>query len=509
MKKHGIIRLVTLVLVIAMLSAIMVPGYAANDAVLEAKNGVVEVIKAYTLDNGDLLELSYGSGFLISDQAILTCYHCVAADENEQAAIKEHTGKDYNPDRLTYRVVVSGDVTRTATIWTDAYSKEDDWAVLRLNDTINGRTVLKLGNSDGVEAETVYALGFPDSSVVEKFTAEDVTMTSGVASKLTNDHDVPTIEHDAQISSGSSGGPLVNEDGVVIGVNYGGRTADGANYTYLATQINSIKNVLNMLKVDYTEATAATETIVEEPVAEPVEEPEEEPVEEIEEAPVETAAAEETKTETEVIAPSFEPVEPEEETKSTLPIVLCIVGAVILIGVIVVVVVVLSTGKKKAAPATPVNRPPIAAAPPVSGSAAPVAPFATVGGQQRAYTPVENVGETSVLGGDGGAGETTVLGGGASASLTRSKNGETTRINRNEFVIGKERSKVDYCIADNTSISRRHAKIMARGGMYYVVDLGSTNCTYVNGAKVVPNVETALVNGDKVKFADEEFIFHC
>lgn len=507
-KKRGLRGLARFLLVICLLCASLIPASAANDAAKAAKDGVVQLIVAYQTDSGDLLSVQYGSAFLISDNTILTCYHVAQVDDEVRAVIEQETGKSYNADRLAYRVVVSGDVYRSASIVESAYSESGDWAVLKLSDSINGRTPLKLGNSDGIETETVYALGFPDSSEVKSFTADDVSITQGVVSKLTNNDDPnATIEHSAQISSGSSGGPLVDETGAVVGVNFGGQTADGANYTYLSTQINKIKEVLTMLNIEFTEADGTAAPIAEseaESTATAEETPAEATAELVEEttaAPVEETTPEVTQKPIELPAEiSVEPVEVEKES-SSLPLILGIAGGVILVAVIVVIVVIVSSGKKSKKTTAPV-RPPVAPTPGVG--AAPVAPFAT-NTPQQSNAPI---GGTTVLGGNGGAGETTVLSG-ASATLTRSKNGETTRINRNEFTIGKERSKVDYCVADNNSISRSHAKIMSRGGNYYIVDLGSTNCTYVNGAKVQTNVETAIVSGDKIKLADEEFTFHC
>ena len=117
-------------------------------------------------------------------------------------------------------------------------------------------------------------------------------------------------------------------------------------------------------------------------------------------------------------------------------------------------------------------------------------------------------GETSVLG--GGAGETSVLGGGAmqpAATLIRKKNGETATITKQMFIIGKERNKVDFCVPDNNSVSRNHANIVCKGGVYYIVDKNSTNFTFVNGNKINPNQEVKLNSGDKIKLADEEFEF--
>jgi pSer/pThr/pTyr-binding forkhead associated (FHA) protein len=50
---------------------------------------------------------------------------------------------------------------------------------------------------------------------------------------------------------------------------------------------------------------------------------------------------------------------------------------------------------------------------------------------------------------------------------------------------------------DEPLISRAHARIEARGDVYVVLDLGSTNLTKVNGAVVT---ECILRDGDEVHF---------
>ena len=91
--------------------------------------------------------------------------------------------------------------------------------------------------------------------------------------------------------------------------------------------------------------------------------------------------------------------------------------------------------------------------------------------------------------------------------LLRVKNNERIPINKPSFRIGKERSFVDYFIADNTAISRSHANILNRDGEYYIVDTNSTNHTYVNGVMIQSNVETKLTHGAKITLANESFEF--
>ena len=87
------------------------------------------------------------------------------------------------------------------------------------------------------------------------------------------------------------------------------------------------------------------------------------------------------------------------------------------------------------------------------------------------------------------------------------KTGEKIKINSDNFVIGKELSRVNYCVSDNTSISRTHVRFTNKGGITYVTDLKTTNGTFLNNVKLQPNQETALNPGDKLSLSDEEFTF--
>jgi hypothetical protein len=92
-------------------------------------------------------------------------------------------------------------------------------------------------------------------------------------------------------------------------------------------------------------------------------------------------------------------------------------------------------------------------------------------------------------------------------SLVRVKNNEKVNIDSQEFIIGKKQEMVNYCIADNPAISRVHAKIINQDGQYFIIDLGSTNHTYVNGTKIPVDTQVPLSNGVNIRMSNEEFIF--
>jgi diguanylate cyclase (GGDEF)-like protein len=63
-------------------------------------------------------------------------------------------------------------------------------------------------------------------------------------------------------------------------------------------------------------------------------------------------------------------------------------------------------------------------------------------------------------------------------------------------VIGREEGAT--LVLPDPGVSSRHAILQDRGGDFALVDLGSTNGTFVNGSRIAE--ETALHNGDKLTF---------
>lgn len=93
-------------------------------------------------------------------------------------------------------------------------------------------------------------------------------------------------------------------------------------------------------------------------------------------------------------------------------------------------------------------------------------------------------------------------------TLSRVLTGETISINKPVFRIGKERSYVDYFVSNNIAVSRSHADIITRGNKYFVKDLNSKNHTYINNQELPVQYEVEIYDGDRLKLANEEFVFH-
>lgn len=525
---HVFRKLFLMMAVAAMLLGYSMPAMATDtstsaeaEVVSEAKNGVVWIQLVYVDSKNNEHALQGGSGFLIGPSTgtttVITNYHVITLTSEDAAGWSEVYGVDFTDSKnvtLKIEVVIQADVTIDAEYVQG--SEQGDFAILEMSQSINNRTPLTLADSDDlVDTQTVYALGFPgatsDEANAHSHASSDVTATQGIVGKVQTSNEYTFIAHDASLGYGNSGGPLVDSNGNVVGINtmYNG---DGASNYYYSIAINDVREILDAIGVTYTSTNDTGDIIEEEETTEAEETPAEEEITEVEEEEEETAevaeAAEEEPEET-------EPVE-EEETGLDMKIIIIIAAAAVVVVVIIVVVVMMNKKKK--------NNKNI---PPTGGMNTPPTPPQQPRPQQQAYQQPQHqggqpvppsymgsaaptdmgAGETSVLG--GGSDETSVLGGNMQprATLIRRKNGETKTLTKSLCVIGKERAKVDFCIPDNNSISRRHADIICKGGIYYIKDNNSTNFTFVNGNKLSPNQEVKLNSGDKIRLSDEEFEF--
>ena len=412
--KKSVARILVLAMAICLMVSLAVPAAATemNQSVTDAKSAVVQIQIWYVDANAAMeMHLQNGTGFLINEDTVVTNQHVVTAFTDEwyrdMARLTnalyglERTAEDLK-NNLELRISVLRDVHVKATVRTA--STEMDYAILTLNDKIYNRSTLPLRSSSSLkQTETVYALGFPgdidnitDQSV---YTADDVTITSGTVNKvdrfsfqtteegqdeegnpviyITGEYNnVDCVESSALIAGGNSGGPLVDANGAVVGIN----TASSATRN-LAVASDQLIETLEALGIDYETADAAPAATEPAPTEAPTEAPTQ-----ATEAPVVTEAPTQA-TEAPTQATEAPVAEKEEGGMNTI----LIVAAIAVVAVIVIIVIVMSKGKKKA-PAAP---------------AAPAYTAPTGGFTAPTYTAPMGAGETTVLGGD--AGETTIL----------------------------------------------------------------------------------------------------
>lgn len=207
------------------------------------------LIKIKTYEGG----ISFGSGFFVGNdkenpQYLVTNNHVVDAflecnEGNGYTYVYDDDalGSIYYVGKLEIRVLFSdkeGDYEK-AYVVDHGDTEKVDLAVLRLQNPTDKRHALPIGEvTQDMVGDTVYTVGFP--GVAENGLTggsssgeNDVTITKGAIGRLvTNDEGVKRINIDATIAHGNSGGPLVTEDGVVIGVNTNGFSAQGEETYY-------------------------------------------------------------------------------------------------------------------------------------------------------------------------------------------------------------------------------------------------------------------------------------
>ncbi len=88
--------------------------------------------------------------------------------------------------------------------------------------------------------------------------------------------------------------------------------------------------------------------------------------------------------------------------------------------------------------------------------------------------------------------------------LVLNRTGAKMLLNAPVTRIGKKESIVDFCIADNRTVSRHHADILKEENDYYLVDCGSLNKSYVNGQEAPEGVKVPIHPGDQITLSDEQ-----
>ncbi|ADU31792.1 FHA domain-containing protein [Evansella cellulosilytica] len=90
--------------------------------------------------------------------------------------------------------------------------------------------------------------------------------------------------------------------------------------------------------------------------------------------------------------------------------------------------------------------------------------------------------------------------------LCNSNTSERFTISKNTYGIGRDPNNADLTL-NNKAIGRIHAKIFTYDSEYFLKDNGSKNGTYVNGERLQPLEKVKIKHEDKIKFANESFVF--
>lgn len=272
MRNRNVIRRAFALMLAVMLccACLVMPASAKKNAAAEAANAVVRIL---VMDPLTGQPAAFGSAFGIAENAndapqyFVTNWHVVnpvvpltdsngnyMTDDNGNVVqvqleasqifiMKSDLALKIDYRGMTYNIESSQLIPCEIIYQTNEYP---DMAIIRAAEPFTGRSSLPLRepSEEKDRGETVYALGFPAvndntdydaNNAVQAFPADvqHVSITTGVFSHMApmkTFNNFVHIEHDARINGGNSGGPLIDADGNVIGIN---------TYTYTSRGVTS------------------------------------------------------------------------------------------------------------------------------------------------------------------------------------------------------------------------------------------------------------------------------
>ena len=290
-KVAGVIKKLFRSLIPVFIAVIMLAGTGnsawADNPVQNARNSVVRVVSVVFWGDEAVASAS-GTGVCVGDNGkgpeyILTNRHVV--DPEDEELVDFLSLFDFVSSVGSSRSSITEEVYILT--GTNVYSVEyngnvilsdrEDLALIRLSKPLKERKAANFGKSAAVNVtDSVYAIGFPaiadiddhyssyasswESYLKESFPSgiENMTVTQGTVSRkdvILNG--VNHIQHEADISHGNSGGPLIDQRGRVIGINtLINVDSDAASKKQYSIDVDTVKDFLNRNSVNYKEASA-------------------------------------------------------------------------------------------------------------------------------------------------------------------------------------------------------------------------------------------------------------
>lgn len=310
-------RTLSCLLVLAMLLSLSAFA-SAETPTNAARSGVVRLVESF-LSDGEVDSVNLSTAFFVGKegdavQYLVTNYHCVSeylangkgtAYEYRDAYAEKHSGQ--------YRLNIFYNSEKTEEVYVVDSDEGQDIALLKLDHPTSERIALALQVPDNsMVGDTIYTVGFPGAAddymtSTSSWGPEDAMVAKGTLGRLVTESATGTKwvqSSDMAASKGSSGSPILTEEGMVIGVV--SQTSED-HELYVNADISTVIAMLNrnhiafdlaedrMPQEEPTEEPAATEEPAEETAVEATaatDEAEPASEEKSEEAPVEEAVTE-------------------------------------------------------------------------------------------------------------------------------------------------------------------------------------------------------------------------
>lgn len=244
------------------------PAAADGSAAANVRNSVVMILFYAEDDTGYVA--NQGTGFFVGSegenpQYIVTNYHVI-----ENYVTLGGGTKDAYPNMFLYAFYDSNEYEE---LYIVDHDESKDIAILRLNEPTNKRVPVTLREpTDDLIGQTAYAVGYPgvaDAAIetLSSYNVEDATVTTGNISRLLSEQGTGCrfIQTDTEFSGGSSGGPLTDENGAVIGVTTASAVeADGAKVAGFGYAVSTVEilPLLDQNNVAYDMASGSSLPIV-------------------------------------------------------------------------------------------------------------------------------------------------------------------------------------------------------------------------------------------------------
>lgn len=426
------------------------------------RNGVAVVSTWAELDNGADFETASGTCFFVGErggsvQYLVTNYHVISdfmeLGEGERTTIRLQVSKTEARDfKGKMKIRVYYDTKDYEEAYIVAHDSIKDLAVLRLDKETSKRNALPLCRPTEEMAGTdVYAIGYPGlaeneyADAVSRWEVSDASITRGIISRLltTSGTGVRRIQTDAILMPGNSGGPLINMNGAVLGVN----NADVSNYTYdeqtgiytyqgsdyYAINIDELTPILDQNNVPYELAGAAVES-----------EPE--------------------SIENNTVVDQPKNITPQEKGK-TNPLLFVLIGLVAVLLVVIIVLVLLNRRNRKPKAVSRVQQ------------------------EDTRTVAAAHVAKPRVR------------------SLASQHNGASYPLEGKELLIGRDVSNCGIIFKEDTpGVSSRHCSVsfQASENEFVLTDLRSTYGTFLaSGQKLTPGVSYMLKPGEEFYLGGE------